>query len=301
MASQIRFACPIISRPHSIVGKLHVRSECDSIRASQTAHAVTLLSQTMLPRDWSYQPKVLAATPSRKSTMAKDGKTMYRRSCVPDSHIIIFLPLAITLEFWWNIFYVQGDSNCILPGRLKHSTLLEGLSNSTTLTLLSQCNPCGPCRHSPSTPFSRWKEAETAGSSWAEHISLWKAALFPRLAPECLSLGFLQHLVLQETLDRTDDIVTPLYEGAVVPSTVSSICASLVFPPLVAAIGRGLFAATAATHEAGAATRSLGVRFVESNLHFIMLNFPILNQVNRWRVSRVVSNSQLNWLIDLID
>ena len=49
--------------------------------AIQTAQAVTLLSQTMLPSDWSYQPKALAATPSRKSTMAKDGKTMYRMSC----------------------------------------------------------------------------------------------------------------------------------------------------------------------------------------------------------------------------
>ena len=53
--------------------------------------------------------------------------------------------------------------------------------------------------------------------------------------------------------------MTSLYEGAVVPSTVSSISAFLVFPA-VAAVGRrrrrrGL---SAATGEAGAAAGSLG-------------------------------------------
>ena len=56
-----------------------------------------------------------------------------------------------------------------------------------------------------------------------------------------------------------DMMTTSLYEGAVVPSTVSSISAFLFFPPAVAAVGRrrrrrGL---SAATGEAGAAARSL--------------------------------------------
>ena len=44
--------------------------------ASQTAQAVTLRSHTMLPIDLSYQPRALATTPNRKSTMANDGKTV---------------------------------------------------------------------------------------------------------------------------------------------------------------------------------------------------------------------------------
>ena len=55
-----------------------------------------------------------------------------------------------------------------------------------------------------------------------------------------------------------DMMTTSLYEGAVVPSTVSPISAFLFFPPAVAAVGRrrrrGL---SAATGEAGAAARSL--------------------------------------------
>ena len=62
-----------------------IRPEFD-FNPSQTAQAVTLLLQTMFPRDCSYQPRALATAPSRKSTMANDGNTMYRISCAAKLH-----------------------------------------------------------------------------------------------------------------------------------------------------------------------------------------------------------------------